>query len=128
VIGKRGFLGGQVYTYDARKYLALSVPVPFECETARRPRRAHAGGVHPRRHGGAGRVAHENGWRACFARAGMRETFEQPHVGLGQFEIEPRRRAFWARRSFANLPNGSFAANRAAPYERRPHCTAGLAS
>jgi AraC-like DNA-binding protein len=29
---KRGFLGGQVYTYDAHNYLVLSVPLPFECE------------------------------------------------------------------------------------------------
>ena len=30
---KRGYLGGQVYTYDALNYLVLSVPLPFECET-----------------------------------------------------------------------------------------------
>jgi len=30
---KRGYLGGQVYTYDAHNYLVLSVPLPFECET-----------------------------------------------------------------------------------------------
>jgi AraC-like DNA-binding protein len=30
---KRGFLGGQVYTYDPKNYLVLSVPLPFECET-----------------------------------------------------------------------------------------------
>ncbi len=30
---KRGYLGGQVYTYDAYNYLVLSVPLPFECET-----------------------------------------------------------------------------------------------
>jgi AraC-like DNA-binding protein len=29
---KRGFLGGRVYTYDAKNYLVLSVPLPFECE------------------------------------------------------------------------------------------------
>ena len=30
---KRGYLGDQVYTYDAHNYLVLSVPLPFECET-----------------------------------------------------------------------------------------------
>jgi hypothetical protein len=30
---KRGFLGDQVFTYDADNYLVLSVPLPFECET-----------------------------------------------------------------------------------------------
>lgn len=30
---KRGFLGDQVYVYDARHYLAVSVPVPFSMET-----------------------------------------------------------------------------------------------
>jgi len=30
---KRGYLGDQVYTYDAYNYLVLSVPMPFECET-----------------------------------------------------------------------------------------------
>jgi AraC-like DNA-binding protein len=30
---KRGFLGGQTYLYDARHYLAVSVPVPFTMET-----------------------------------------------------------------------------------------------
>ncbi|WP_321946730.1 AraC family transcriptional regulator [Paraburkholderia sp. J10-1] len=30
---KRGFLGDQVFVYDAQQYLVLSVPMPFECET-----------------------------------------------------------------------------------------------
>ena len=30
---KRGFLGDQVFQYDAQQYLVLSVPLPFECET-----------------------------------------------------------------------------------------------
>ncbi|WGS53467.1 AraC family transcriptional regulator [Paraburkholderia sp. D15] len=30
---KRGYLGDQVYQYDAQQYLVLSVPLPFECET-----------------------------------------------------------------------------------------------
>jgi len=30
---KRGFLGDQVYVYDAQHYLAVSVPVPFSMET-----------------------------------------------------------------------------------------------
>lgn len=30
---KQGYLGGQIYTYDAYNYLVLSVPLPFECET-----------------------------------------------------------------------------------------------
>jgi AraC-like DNA-binding protein len=30
---KRGFLAGQVYTYDAQQFLVLSVPLPFESET-----------------------------------------------------------------------------------------------
>lgn len=34
---KRGYLGGQVYTYDANNYLVLSVPLPFECETEATP-------------------------------------------------------------------------------------------
>ncbi|WP_409521571.1 AraC family transcriptional regulator N-terminal domain-containing protein [Pseudomonas sp.] len=31
---KRGFLGGREYRYDAQHYLAVSVPVPFNMETA----------------------------------------------------------------------------------------------
>ena len=34
---KRGYLGDQVYTYDAHNYLVLSVPLPFECETEASP-------------------------------------------------------------------------------------------
>ncbi len=30
---KRGFLGDRMFTYDARNYLTLTVPLPFECET-----------------------------------------------------------------------------------------------
>lgn len=30
---KRGFLGDEVFIYDAQQYLVLSVPLPFECET-----------------------------------------------------------------------------------------------
>ncbi len=31
---KRGQLGARRFTYDARNYLVLSVPLPFECETS----------------------------------------------------------------------------------------------
>ncbi len=34
---KRGYLGGQTFTYDANHYLVLSVPLPFECETVASP-------------------------------------------------------------------------------------------
>ncbi|WP_345814639.1 AraC family transcriptional regulator [Paraburkholderia sp. PREW-6R] len=34
---KRGFLGDQVFQYDAQQYLVLSVPLPFECETEATP-------------------------------------------------------------------------------------------
>jgi AraC-like DNA-binding protein len=34
---KRGFLGDQVFVYDAQQYLVLSVPLPFECETEATP-------------------------------------------------------------------------------------------
>ena len=34
---KRGYLGEEVYTYDAHNYLVLSVPLPFECETEAGP-------------------------------------------------------------------------------------------
>jgi AraC-like DNA-binding protein len=34
---KRGFLGDQMYVYDAHNYLVLSVPLPFECETEASP-------------------------------------------------------------------------------------------
>jgi AraC-like DNA-binding protein len=34
---KRGYLGDQVYTYDAHNYLVLSVPLPLECETEASP-------------------------------------------------------------------------------------------
>ena len=34
---KRGYLGDQVYIYDAHNYLVLSVPLPFECETEATP-------------------------------------------------------------------------------------------
>jgi AraC-like DNA-binding protein len=34
---KRGYLGGEVYTYDAFNYLVLSVPLPAECETEASP-------------------------------------------------------------------------------------------
>src|SRR5437016_2065566 len=30
---KHGYLGDQIFTYDARNYLVLTVPLPFECET-----------------------------------------------------------------------------------------------
>jgi AraC-type transcriptional regulator N-terminus len=30
---KRGYLGDQVFHYDSDHYLALSVPLPFECES-----------------------------------------------------------------------------------------------
>jgi len=34
---KLGYLGDQVYTYDAHNYLVLSVPLPFECKTEASP-------------------------------------------------------------------------------------------
>jgi hypothetical protein len=34
---KRGYLGDQMFTYDANHYLVLSVPLPFECETLASP-------------------------------------------------------------------------------------------
>ena len=34
---KRGYLGDQVFSYDAHNYLVLSVPLPFECETDASP-------------------------------------------------------------------------------------------
>ncbi len=34
---KRGYLGDQIFTYDANHYLVLSVPLPFECETMASP-------------------------------------------------------------------------------------------
>src|SRR4051812_24521679 len=34
---KRGYLGDDVYTYDAKNYLVLSVPLPFECEIEATP-------------------------------------------------------------------------------------------
>src|SRR5258708_6785626 len=34
---KRGYLGGEVYTYDPFNYLVLSVPLPAECETEASP-------------------------------------------------------------------------------------------
>jgi AraC-like DNA-binding protein len=34
---KRGRLGSRTFTYDARNYLVLSVPLPFECETIGTP-------------------------------------------------------------------------------------------
>lgn len=34
---KRGRLGGRTFTYDARNYLVLAVPLPFECETIGTP-------------------------------------------------------------------------------------------
>jgi AraC-like DNA-binding protein len=34
---KRGRLGTRMFTYDARHYLVLSVPLPFECETIGTP-------------------------------------------------------------------------------------------
>ena len=34
---KKGYLGGQVYTYDPYNYLVLTVPLPFECETEASP-------------------------------------------------------------------------------------------
>jgi AraC-like DNA-binding protein len=36
---KRGYLGDQVFIYDAHNYLVLSVPLPFECETEASPER-----------------------------------------------------------------------------------------
>jgi AraC-like DNA-binding protein len=34
---KRGRLGARTFTYDARNYLVLAVPLPFECETIGTP-------------------------------------------------------------------------------------------
>src|ERR1700728_3309391 len=34
---KRGYLGGEIYTYDPFNYLVLSVPLPAECETEASP-------------------------------------------------------------------------------------------
>ena len=34
---KRGYLGDQRFVYDARNYLTLTVPLPFECETEAAP-------------------------------------------------------------------------------------------
>ncbi|MDP0492132.1 MAG: AraC family transcriptional regulator [Verrucomicrobiota bacterium JB023] len=34
---KRGYLGDQVFTYDANRFLVLAVPLPFECETLAAP-------------------------------------------------------------------------------------------
>ncbi len=34
---KRGYLGDQMFTYDANHYLVQSVPLPFECETVASP-------------------------------------------------------------------------------------------
>jgi AraC-like DNA-binding protein len=34
---KRGYLGGEVYTYDPFNYVVLSVPLPAECETEASP-------------------------------------------------------------------------------------------
>jgi len=34
---KRGYLGDEVYTYDAYNYLVLSVPLPLECESEASP-------------------------------------------------------------------------------------------
>src|SRR3954464_4032151 len=34
---KRAYLGGEAYQYDAYNYLALSVPLPAECETEASP-------------------------------------------------------------------------------------------
>ncbi len=34
---KKGYLGDQVYTYDAYNYLVLAAPLPFECETEANP-------------------------------------------------------------------------------------------
>ncbi len=34
---KRGFLGDEVYVYDAHNYLVLTVPMPFECQTEATP-------------------------------------------------------------------------------------------
>lgn len=36
---KIGYLGDEVYTYDAHNYLVLSVPLPFECECQAEPGR-----------------------------------------------------------------------------------------
>ncbi len=35
---KRGYLGPEVYTYDANNYLVLAVPLPAECEVIASPR------------------------------------------------------------------------------------------
>jgi AraC-like DNA-binding protein len=34
---KRGYLGDEVFTYDANHFLVLAVPLPFECETLASP-------------------------------------------------------------------------------------------
>src|SRR5580700_5934114 len=36
---KTGYLGDEVYTYDPRNYLVLSVPLPLECEATASPKK-----------------------------------------------------------------------------------------
>ncbi len=40
---KTGYLGSSVFSYDATKYLMLTVPLPFECETFATPEAPLAG-------------------------------------------------------------------------------------
>ncbi|MBM7343407.1 AraC family transcriptional regulator [Pantoea coffeiphila] len=40
---KTGYLGNSVFSYDANKYLMLTVPLPFECETFATPEAPLAG-------------------------------------------------------------------------------------
>ena len=40
---KRGYLGDQIFVYDAHNYLVLSVPLPFECETEASPEKPMLG-------------------------------------------------------------------------------------
>lgn len=40
---KTGYLGNRVFSYDARKYLMLTIPLPFECETVATPEAPLAG-------------------------------------------------------------------------------------
>lgn len=42
---KRGYIGRQIFNYDATKYLMLTIPLPFECETFATPAKPLAGMV-----------------------------------------------------------------------------------
>ena len=130
---KRGYLGDQVYTYDAGNYLVLSVPLPFECETEASPEKpllavsirvdlAVLAELLMKMDGGrrSGIPSMPQGIYSTELDGNLTESTVRLLECLGK-PVDAR---FWGRRSFGKSRTVYYAANRVAHCARRRHCTA----